>query len=33
MSVVDPSIMAPAIKYGYERGLGDLPEMKKLWMS
>lgn len=31
MSVVDPGIMAPAIKYGYERGMKDLPEMKKLW--
>lgn len=31
LSVVDPGIMAPAIKYGYERGMQDLPEMKKLW--
>ena len=31
MSVVDPSIMEPAIKYGYERGMQDLPEMKKFW--
>ncbi len=33
MSVVDPAIMAPAIKFGYERGIADLPEMKNLWMS
>lgn len=32
MSVVDPGIMEPAIKYGYERGMQDLPEMKKLWV-
>ncbi|MFO1414523.1 MAG: hypothetical protein U1F10_11600 [Burkholderiales bacterium] len=31
MSVVDPAIMEPAIKYGYERGMADLPEMKRLW--
>ena len=31
MSVVDPAIMEPAIKYGYERGMQDLPEMKKFW--
>jgi NTE family protein len=31
LSVVDPEIMAPAIKYGYERGMADLPEMKQLW--
>ncbi len=31
LSVVDPGIMEPAIKYGYERGMKDLPEMKKLW--
>jgi NTE family protein len=31
LSVVDPEIMAPAIKYGYERGMQDLPEMKQLW--
>jgi len=33
MSVVDPAIMEPAIKYGYERGMQDLPEMKRFWMS
>jgi NTE family protein len=32
MSVVDPEIMEPAIKYGYERGMQDLPEMKHFWM-
>ncbi|QWD64685.1 patatin-like phospholipase family protein [Polynucleobacter sp. MWH-UH2A] len=32
LSVVDPKIMAPAIKYGYERGMQDLPEMKQLWV-
>ena len=26
-------IMEPAIKYGYERGMQDLPEMKQFWMS
>ena len=31
LSVIDPGIMEPAIKYGYERGMQDLPEMKKLW--
>lgn len=31
MSVVDPAIMEPAIKYGYERGIQDLPEMRKFW--
>ena len=31
MSVVDPEIMAPAIQYGYERGMQDLPEMKVFW--
>lgn len=31
LSVVDPNIMAPAIKYGYERGMADLPEMKQFW--
>jgi NTE family protein len=31
LSVVDPAIMEPAIKYGYERGMADLPEMKRLW--
>ena len=31
MSVVDPEIMEPAIKYGYERGMQDLPEMKRFW--
>ena len=31
MSVVDPEIMEPAIKYGYERGMQDLPEMKSFW--
>ena len=31
MSVVDPEIMEPAIKFGYERGMQDLPEMKKFW--
>jgi NTE family protein len=31
LSVVDPGIMAPAIQYGYERGMRDLPEMKQLW--
>jgi len=31
MSVVDPGIMEPAIKYGYERGMQDLPEMKRFW--
>lgn len=31
LSVVDPEIMAPAIKYGYERGMQDLPEMKTFW--
>lgn len=31
LSVIDPGIMAPAIKYGYERGMQDLPEMKQLW--
>jgi len=31
MSVVDPAIMEPAIKYGYERGMQDLPEMKRFW--
>jgi NTE family protein len=31
MSVVDPGIMEPAIKYGMERAMQDLPEMKKLW--
>lgn len=31
LSVVDPEIMAPAIKYGYERGMQDLPEMKIFW--
>jgi hypothetical protein len=33
LSVVDPEIMEPAIKYGYERGMQDLPEMKRFWMS
>ncbi|WP_114636971.1 hypothetical protein [Polynucleobacter necessarius] len=34
MSVVDPEkIMEPAIRYGYERGMQDLPEMKHFWMS
>ena len=33
MSVVDPEMMEPAIKYGYERGMADLPEMKLFWMS
>jgi NTE family protein len=33
LSVVDPGIMEPAIKYGYERGMQDLPEMKNFWMS
>jgi NTE family protein len=33
MSVVDPDMMEPAIKYGYERGMADLPEMKHFWMS
>jgi NTE family protein len=32
MSVVDPGIMEPAIKYGYERGMQDLPEMKRFWV-
>lgn len=32
MSVVDPEIMESAIKYGYERGMQDLPEMKKFWV-
>lgn len=31
LSVVDPEIMEPAIKYGYERGMQDLPEMRQLW--
>jgi NTE family protein len=31
LSVIDPGIMAPAIKYGYERGMQDLPELKQLW--
>lgn len=31
LSVVDPGIMEPAIKYGFERGMQDLPEMKKFW--
>lgn len=31
MSVVDPGIMEPAIKYGYERGIQDLPAMKRFW--
>ena len=31
LSVVDPSIMEPAIKYGYERGMQDLPEMIEFW--
>ena len=31
MSVVDPKIMEPAIAFGYERGIQDLPEMKKFW--
>ena len=31
LSVVDPEIMAPAIKYGYERAMADLPEMKRFW--
>jgi hypothetical protein len=31
LSVVDPEIMAPAIQYGYERGMQDLPEMKIFW--
>lgn len=31
LSVVDPGIMAPAIKFGYDRGMQDLPEMKKFW--
>ena len=31
LSVVDPGIMAPAIKYGYERGMADLPEMRRFW--
>ena len=33
MSVVDPEIMEPAIKFGYERGMQDLPEMKRFWMA
>ncbi len=33
LSVVDPEIMEPAIKYGYERGMVDIPEMKDFWMS
>ncbi len=33
MSVVDPEIMEPAIKFGYERGIQDLPEMRLFWMS
>ena len=33
LSVVDPEIMEPAIKFGYERGMQDLPEMKLFWMS
>jgi NTE family protein len=33
LSVVDPGIMEPAIKYGYERGMQDLPEMRRFWMS
>ena len=31
LSVVDPGIMEPAIRYGYERGMADLPEMRVLW--
>jgi NTE family protein len=31
LSVVDPGIMEPAIKYGYERGMADLPEMRGFW--
>ena len=31
LSVIDPGIMAPAIQYGYERGMKDLPEMRQLW--
>ena len=31
LSVVDPGIMEPAIRYGYERGMADLPEMKRFW--
>lgn len=31
LSVVDPSIMEPAIQYGYERGMADLPEMRDFW--
>ncbi len=31
MSVVDPEIMEPAIKFGYQRGMQDLPEMKNFW--
>jgi NTE family protein len=33
LSVVDPEIMEPAIKFGYERGMQDLPEMRCFWMS
>ena len=31
LSVVDPAIMEPAIQYGFERGMQDLPEMKRFW--
>ena len=31
LSVVDPAIMEPAIQYGFERGIQDLPEMKRFW--
>jgi NTE family protein len=31
LSVVDPGIMEPAIKYGLERGMADLPEMRRFW--
>jgi NTE family protein len=31
LSVVDPGIMEPAIKYGFERGMADLPEMRRFW--
>ena len=31
LSVIDPGIMAPAIQYGHDRGMADLPMMRKFW--
>lgn len=31
LSVVDPEIMEPTIRYGRERAMQDLPEVKRLW--